>query len=152
MDRQMMTSMLQEVNDMTSVVIHEPPLSPSQMAVFAKKMQTIIRRFMVFIGCTLGCTLSQHDIQQTFPVQPSRRCPREHVPDWGARGVKRGARRQLGRGAGGGCPPIPAFPDKHEHADPGHVEVERGEGSGGGQPTIDPFDSPNFDNLLLVWV
>ncbi|KAI5670989.1 hypothetical protein M9H77_11353 [Catharanthus roseus] len=111
-------SMLQDVDDMASVVIQELPTDPSQMAVFAKK---------------------------TFPVQPSRRHPREHVPDQGARGDKRGARRQPGRGAGGGRPPIPPFPDRHEHVDPRHVEVERGEGSGGGQPTIDPFDSPNLD-------
>ncbi|KAI5649686.1 hypothetical protein M9H77_35691 [Catharanthus roseus] len=49
-DRRMITSMLQEVDDMASVVIQEPPSSPSQMAVFAKKMQTIIRRCMVSIG------------------------------------------------------------------------------------------------------
>ncbi|KAI5662175.1 hypothetical protein M9H77_21498 [Catharanthus roseus] len=76
-DRQIITSMLQEVDD----------------------MQTIIRRCMVFIGGTLGCTPSQHDIQTTFPVQPSCRHPREHVPDQGASGVKRGARRHPGRGA-----------------------------------------------------
>ncbi|KAI5654704.1 hypothetical protein M9H77_31891 [Catharanthus roseus] len=65
-DRRMMTSMLQEVDDMASVVIQEPPSSPSQMVVFAKKVQTIIRRCMVSIGSTLGCTLLQHNIQQTF--------------------------------------------------------------------------------------
>ncbi|KAI5654590.1 hypothetical protein M9H77_31777 [Catharanthus roseus] len=32
-----------EVDDMTSLVIHEPPSSPSHMAVFTKKVQTIIR-------------------------------------------------------------------------------------------------------------
>ncbi|KAI5653926.1 hypothetical protein M9H77_31113 [Catharanthus roseus] len=68
------TSMLQEVDDMASVVIREPPSSLSQIAA--------------------------HDIQTTFPVQPSRRCPREHVPDRGARGVKRGARRHPGQGVG----------------------------------------------------
>ncbi|KAI5669424.1 hypothetical protein M9H77_19277 [Catharanthus roseus] len=62
-----------------------------------KKVQTIIRWCMVSIGGTLGCTPSQHDIQATFPVQPSRRRPREHVTDRGARGVKRGARRHPGR-------------------------------------------------------
>ncbi|KAI5657426.1 hypothetical protein M9H77_26219 [Catharanthus roseus] len=138
----MMTSMLHEVDDVASVVIQRPPEDPSQMAVFAKK---IIRRCMVSIGGTLGCTPSQHDIQQTFPVQPSHRRLREHVPDRGARGVKRGARRQPGCGAGGGRPPVPPFPHRHEHVDPEHVEVERGEGSGGGQPTVDPFDSPNLD-------
>ncbi|KAI5649030.1 hypothetical protein M9H77_35035 [Catharanthus roseus] len=69
----------------------------------------------------------------------------EHVPDRSARGVKRGARRQPDCGAGDGRPPVPPFPDRHEHVDPGHVEVERGEGSGRGQPTIDPFDRPNLD-------
>ncbi|KAI5658545.1 hypothetical protein M9H77_27338 [Catharanthus roseus] len=112
---------------------------------FAKKVQTIIRRCIVFIGGTLGCTPSQHDIQQKFPVQPSSRRPREHVPDRGACGVKRGARRQPGRGVGGGRPPVPLFPGRHEHVDPGYVEVERGEGSRGGQPEhVDPFDSPNL--------
>ncbi|KAI5649676.1 hypothetical protein M9H77_35681 [Catharanthus roseus] len=62
----MMTSMLQEVNDMASVVIQEPPSSLLQMALSAKKVQTIIWRCMVSIGGTLGCTLSQHDVQQTF--------------------------------------------------------------------------------------
>ncbi|KAI5674070.1 hypothetical protein M9H77_14434 [Catharanthus roseus] len=81
----------------------------------------------------------------TFPVQLSRCCPWEHVPDRGARGVKRGTHRQPGRGAEGRRSPVPPFPDRHEHADPGHIEVERGEGSRGGQPTIDPFDSSNLD-------
>ncbi|KAI5673217.1 hypothetical protein M9H77_13581 [Catharanthus roseus] len=35
-----------EVDDMASVVIQEPLSSPSQMAVFAKKVQTIIRRLL----------------------------------------------------------------------------------------------------------
>ncbi|KAI5657743.1 hypothetical protein M9H77_26536 [Catharanthus roseus] len=94
-------------------------------------VQTIIRRCMVSIGGTLGCTPSQHDIQQTFPVQPSRRRPREPILDRGARGVKRGGRRLPDRGA-----------RDPGHADLGH-EVERGEGSGGGHPPVDPFDSPN---------
>ncbi|KAI5664808.1 hypothetical protein M9H77_24131 [Catharanthus roseus] len=83
-DRRMM-----EVDDMTSVAIREPPSSPSQIAAVMKKVQTIIRRCMVSIGGTLGCIPSQHDIQATFPVQPSRRRPREHIPDRGAHGVKR---------------------------------------------------------------
>ncbi|KAI5661292.1 hypothetical protein M9H77_20615 [Catharanthus roseus] len=107
-----------EVDDMASVVIQQPPTDPSQMTVFAKK---------------------------TFSVQPSRRRLWEHLPDRGARGVKRGARRQLRRGAGGGRPPVLPVPNRHEHADPAHVEVERGEGSGGGQPNVYPFDSPNLD-------
>ncbi|KAI5679294.1 hypothetical protein M9H77_10244 [Catharanthus roseus] len=129
-DRRMM-----EVDDMAYVVIQEPPTDPSQMAMFAKKVQTIIRRCMVSIDSTLGCTPSQHDIQQTFHVQPSRRHPREH----------RGAHRQPGRKAGGGRPPVSPFPDKHEHVDPGHIEVEKGEGSGGGQSTVDLFDILNLD-------
>ncbi|KAI5654425.1 hypothetical protein M9H77_31612 [Catharanthus roseus] len=136
---------MMEVDDMASVVIQELPTDPSQMAAFAKKVQTIIRSCIVSIGGILGCTPSHHDIQQTIPVQPSHRHPREHVPNRGARGVNRGARRQPGRGAGGGRPPLPPFPDRHEHVDSGHVDVERGEGSGGGQPTIEPFDSPNLD-------
>ncbi|KAI5683882.1 hypothetical protein M9H77_05110 [Catharanthus roseus] len=74
----------------------EPPTDPSQMVVFAKKIQMIIQRCMVSID-------------------------------------------------GGGLPPVPPSPDRHEHIDPGHVDVERGEGFGGGQPTIDLFDSPNLD-------
>ncbi|KAI5677857.1 hypothetical protein M9H77_08807 [Catharanthus roseus] len=93
-DRRMM-----EVDDMTSMVIREPPSSPSQM----------------------------YDIQQTFPTQPFRCRPREHVPDRGARGVKRGAWRHPGRGLGGGQPPVPHAPKRHEHINPGHVVFERGE-------------------------
>ncbi|KAI5668275.1 hypothetical protein M9H77_18128 [Catharanthus roseus] len=51
-----------------------------------KKVQMIIWRCMVSIGGTLGCTPSQHDIQAIFPVQLSRRRPREHVPNRGALG------------------------------------------------------------------
>ncbi|KAI5657604.1 hypothetical protein M9H77_26397 [Catharanthus roseus] len=72
---------------------------------------------MVSISGTLGCTPSQHDIQQTLPVRLSRRHPREHVPDRGARGVKRGARRHPGRGVRGGRPPVPPAPERHEHVD-----------------------------------
>ncbi|KAI5675803.1 hypothetical protein M9H77_06753 [Catharanthus roseus] len=139
-DRRMM-----EVDDMASVAIREPPSSSSQIAAVMKKVQTIIRRCMVSIGGTLGCTPSQHDIQATFPVQPSLRRPREHVPDQGARGVKRGARRHPGRGAGIGRPPVPPAPQRQEHVDPGPTVVERGEGSGGGQHYVDPFDSPHLD-------
>ncbi|KAI5648698.1 hypothetical protein M9H77_34703 [Catharanthus roseus] len=89
------TSMLQEVDDMASVAIREPPSSPSQIAAVMKKVQTIIRRCMVSIG------------------------------DRGARGVKRGARRHLGRGAGAGRPPIPPAPQRQEHVDPGPAVIER---------------------------
>ncbi|KAI5683034.1 hypothetical protein M9H77_04262 [Catharanthus roseus] len=121
---------MMEVDDMGSVVIQEPPSSPSQMAVFAKKVQTIIRRCMVSIGGTLECTPSQHDNQHTFLVQLSCRRRREHVPDRGSRRVKRGARRHPGHGVGGGRPRVPPAPERHKYVDPGHVVVERGEGSG----------------------
>ncbi|KAI5659564.1 hypothetical protein M9H77_28357 [Catharanthus roseus] len=139
----------QEVDDMASVVIQEPTSSPSQMAIFAKKVQTIIRRCIVSIGGTLGCTPSQHDIQQIFPVQPSCRCPREPVPDRGARGVKRGARGLHGGGARGGRPPAPLDLCRR-HADPGRGG-EMGEGSGGrglgdlgSSYQVESLDSPDL--------
>ncbi|KAI5649264.1 hypothetical protein M9H77_35269 [Catharanthus roseus] len=97
----MMTSMLQEVDDMASVAIREPPSSPSRIAA--------------------------------------------HVPDRGARGVKRGARRHPGRGTGAGRPPVPPAPQRQEHVDPHPAVVKRVEGSGSGQHYIDPFDSPHID-------
>ncbi|KAI5663042.1 hypothetical protein M9H77_22365 [Catharanthus roseus] len=81
---------MMEVDDIASVAIRELPPSPSQIVAVMKKVQTIIRRCIVSIGGTLGCTPSQHDIQAMFPVQPLRRRPREHVPNQGAREVKRG--------------------------------------------------------------
>ncbi|KAI5670613.1 hypothetical protein M9H77_10977 [Catharanthus roseus] len=39
------------------------------------------------------------------------------------------------RRTGGRRPPVPPAPIRHEHVDPGHAVVERGEGSGSGQPT-----------------
>ncbi|KAI5659202.1 hypothetical protein M9H77_27995 [Catharanthus roseus] len=96
-DKWMMIFMLQEVDDIASVVIQKLPTDPSEMAVFTKKVQMIIWRFM------------------TFPVQTSRHRPREHIPD-------QSGRRQPGRGAGGGRPPIPPFPDKHEQVYPRHAE------------------------------
>ncbi|KAI5672365.1 hypothetical protein M9H77_12729 [Catharanthus roseus] len=90
-------------------------------------------RCMVSIEGTLGCTPLQHDIRATFPVQSSRRSHREHVPDRGARGVEKGARRHPGRGAGGGRPPIPPVPQRQEHVDLGPAVVQRGEGSSSGQ-------------------
>ncbi|KAI5653825.1 hypothetical protein M9H77_31012 [Catharanthus roseus] len=88
---------------------------------------------MVSISGTLGCTSSQHDIQQTFQVQLYRRRLREPLLDRGTRGVKRGTRRLPDRGA-----------RRHRHTYLGH-EVERGKGSGGGRPPIDPLDSPILD-------
>ncbi|KAI5656652.1 hypothetical protein M9H77_25445 [Catharanthus roseus] len=73
-----------EVDDMATEVIQGPPSSSTQIASFAKKVQTIIR------GCMLSHLL-----------------PREPVSDLGARGVKRGARRLLGCRARGGCTPVP---------------------------------------------
>ncbi|KAI5659538.1 hypothetical protein M9H77_28331 [Catharanthus roseus] len=108
--------MLQEV--VSSGVIQGPPSSPSQIASFAKKMQTIIHRCMVSVGGTLGYTPSQHDIKQTFPLQPSRRRPQEPVPDRGAHGVKRGVRRFPGGGARGGQAPVPPDMGREGHADP----------------------------------
>ncbi|KAI5677668.1 hypothetical protein M9H77_08618 [Catharanthus roseus] len=121
---------MMEVDDMASVAIREPPSSPSQIVAVMKKVQTIIRRCMVSIGGTLDCTPSQHDIQATFPVQPSCRRPREHVPDRGACGVKRAPRRHPGRGAGAGRPPVPPAPQRQEHVDPYPAVVERAYGFG----------------------
>ncbi|KAI5682092.1 hypothetical protein M9H77_03320 [Catharanthus roseus] len=137
---------MMEVDDMASRVIQEPLSSPSQIASFAKKVQTIIRMCMVSIGGTLGCTTSQHNIQQTFLVQPSRRRPQEPVPDRGARGVKRGARRLPGGGARGGRSLAP--PDLGRgHINPGRGG-EMGEAYGGRELRdlgssyqVEPFDS-----------
>ncbi|KAI5676787.1 hypothetical protein M9H77_07737 [Catharanthus roseus] len=129
----------------TQLTVIPPTSSPSQIAAVMKKVQTIIQRCMVSIGGTLGCTPSQHDIPATFPVQPSRHRPLEHVPDRGARGVKRGVRRHPGQEAGAGRPPVPPASQRQEHVDPGPAVVERGEGSGSGQQYVDPFDSPHLD-------
>ncbi|KAI5672591.1 hypothetical protein M9H77_12955 [Catharanthus roseus] len=139
----------EEVDDMTLGVIQEPPSSPSQIASLAKNVQTIIRRCMVSVGSTLGYTPSQHDIQQTFPVQPSRRHPREPIPDRGARGLKRGAHKLPGGGARGGQPPAPPNLGRG-HADPGRGGG-MGEGFGGYglgdlgcSYQVEPFNSPNL--------
>ncbi|KAI5680783.1 hypothetical protein M9H77_02010 [Catharanthus roseus] len=123
---------MMEVNDMDSGLIQETPSSSSQIARFAKKVQIIIRRCMVSIG-----------------MQPSRRRPREPIPDRGARGVKRSARRFPGGEARRGRPPTP--PDLGRgHAVPGRGG-EMGEGSGGrglgdlgSSYQVEPFDSPNL--------
>ncbi|KAI5680748.1 hypothetical protein M9H77_01975 [Catharanthus roseus] len=54
---------MQEVDDMAIRVLEGLPLSLTQYASFARKVQTIIHRCMVSIGGTLGYTPSQHDIQ-----------------------------------------------------------------------------------------
>ncbi|KAI5673978.1 hypothetical protein M9H77_14342 [Catharanthus roseus] len=95
-DKRMMTSLLQEVDDMITGVLEGPPSSLTQYTSVMRKFQTIIRRCMVSNGGMLGCTPSQHDIQHTFTVQPMHHCPWEPVLEHGARGVKRGTRRLLG--------------------------------------------------------
>ncbi|KAI5676830.1 hypothetical protein M9H77_07780 [Catharanthus roseus] len=133
----------------------EPPSSPSQIASFVKKVQTIIRGCMVSIGGTLGCTPFQHDIQQTFPVQSSRCLPQELVPDRGARGVKRGTRRLPGGGARGGRPPAPPNLGRG-HEDPGHGgEMGKGsEGRGlgdlGSSYQVELFDSPELGFRVFI--
>ncbi|KAI5678762.1 hypothetical protein M9H77_09712 [Catharanthus roseus] len=108
----------------------------------------------VYIGNTANRDTHAHGYQPvgvdrwmmaTFPVQSSRRRPREYVPDRGTRRVKRGARRYTGREAGAGRPPVPPAPQRQEYVDPHPAVVERGEGSGGGQHYVDPFDSPHLD-------
>ncbi|KAI5672277.1 hypothetical protein M9H77_12641 [Catharanthus roseus] len=99
---------MMEVDDMATGVIQGPPSTLTQIASFAKKVQTSIY----------------------FPVQPSRCRPREPVPDRGARGVNRGVCRLPGGGARGGCAPNPRHPGGRGHADPGRGG-ERSEGSGG---------------------
>ncbi|KAI5657708.1 hypothetical protein M9H77_26501 [Catharanthus roseus] len=107
-DRQMM-----EVDDMASMAIREPSSSPSQMTAVMKKVQTIIRRCMVSIEGHVPCS-----------AVASRRRPREHVPDRGARGVKRGARRYLGRGAGAGHVGMHSTKAPHVDSDPTVVEMD----------------------------
>ncbi|KAI5654930.1 hypothetical protein M9H77_32117 [Catharanthus roseus] len=114
---------------MATGVIQGSPSSPTRITSFVKKVLTIIRRCMVSIGGTLGCTPSQYDIQQTFEVQPLRRHPRKPVPNQGARGVKRGARRLLGGGARRSQAPAPPDVGRGGHVDLKRGE-ERGEGSG----------------------
>ncbi|KAI5647496.1 hypothetical protein M9H77_33501 [Catharanthus roseus] len=120
----MMTSVLQEVDNIASVVIREPPSSPSQMAV----VYGLHRRFF-----------GMHSFAARYPADVP--CAAVATPSLGARTGP----RYPGHGAGGGRPPVPPAPERQEHVDPGHVVLERGEGSGSGQPTVDPFYSPNLD-------
>ncbi|KAI5682238.1 hypothetical protein M9H77_03466 [Catharanthus roseus] len=150
-DRRMMTSILQEVDDMTIGVLEGPSSSMTQYASVMRKVKTIIRRCMVSICVTLGCTPSQHDIQQTFIVQPSCRRPRKPVTKHCARRVKMGARRLPGGGARGGHAPAPPHLGERGQADPRHGG-ERGGGSGrrgcgdpGSYILPDPFDTPKLD-------
>ncbi|KAI5673369.1 hypothetical protein M9H77_13733 [Catharanthus roseus] len=84
-DRRIMTSMLQEVDDMASVVIQEPPSSPSQMVVFAKKVQTTIWRCM-----EVDALLSL-----IFQADPGHADPGHEV--------------ERGEGSGGGHPHVDLF-------------------------------------------
>ncbi|KAI5677725.1 hypothetical protein M9H77_08675 [Catharanthus roseus] len=70
------TSMLQEIDDMTTRVLEGPPSSPTQYASVMRKVQTIICRCMVSIGAIAS-----------FPWEP--------LPERGAHGVKRGAHMQI---------------------------------------------------------
>ncbi|KAI5654757.1 hypothetical protein M9H77_31944 [Catharanthus roseus] len=115
---------------MATRVIQAPLSSLTHIASFAKKVQIIIQRCMVSIDGTLGCTPSQHDIQQTFPMHLPRRCPQEPVPDRGARGVKNGTRRLPGGMARGSRTPVPPDMGIGGHVDP-ERRGERGEGSRG---------------------
>ncbi|KAI5663031.1 hypothetical protein M9H77_22354 [Catharanthus roseus] len=124
---------MMEVDDMASGVIQGPTSSLSQIASFAKKVQTIIRRCIVYISGTLGCTPSQHDILQTFPVQPSCRRPREPVPDCGAGEVKRiNFLVAGGRHADSGC-----------GRERGERSRGRGRGDLGSSDHGNPFDNAN---------
>ncbi|KAI5654351.1 hypothetical protein M9H77_31538 [Catharanthus roseus] len=113
------------------------PSSPTRYTSVMRKVQTIIRQCMVSIGGTLGCTPSQHDIQQTFVLQPLRCHPWEPVHERGARGVKRGDHRLQGGGAREGRTPAPLHPDRWGHIDPGSYVPH------------DPFNSPGRDTLTF---
>ncbi|KAI5669566.1 hypothetical protein M9H77_19419 [Catharanthus roseus] len=110
---------MMEVDDMVLVVIREPPSSPSNMVVTISSRRSLCSRLVAVPGST--------------------------YPDRGARGVKKDAQRHPGRVAGGGHPLVPPVPERHEHVDPSHAVVEKGEGSGSGQLIGDPFDSLNLD-------
>ncbi|KAI5654276.1 hypothetical protein M9H77_31463 [Catharanthus roseus] len=98
---------LPEVDDMATGVIQGPPSSPTQIASFAKKVQTVIHKCMVSIS-----------------VQPSRRRPSEPEPDGGTRRVKRSAHRMPGGRVRGEQAPAPPHPGRQGHAD----RVEEREG------------------------
>lgn len=72
---------------MTTGMLEGPPSSPTRYTSLMRRVPTIIHRYMVSIGSTLGCTPSQHDVQQTLTVQPSRHRPWEPIPEtcwlWG---------------------------------------------------------------------
>ncbi|KAI5650425.1 hypothetical protein M9H77_36430 [Catharanthus roseus] len=93
----------------TRIIGYQPARVDRWMIIanFAEKVQTIIYRCM-----------------------PSRRRPREPVPDCGARGVKRGVRRLPGGRARGGHIPAPHHLGRQGHPNPGHGG-ERGERYGG---------------------
>ncbi|KAI5678780.1 hypothetical protein M9H77_09730 [Catharanthus roseus] len=120
-DRRMM-----DVDDMATGMIEGPPSSPTQIASFAKKVHTIIRRCM-----------------------PSHRRPRELVPERSARGVKRGGLWIAWWGTWR-LPPVPPNSGRRGNVDlergeeRGHI-LTRGHGDVGSSDHIDLFDSPDLD-------
>ncbi|KAI5682655.1 hypothetical protein M9H77_03883 [Catharanthus roseus] len=139
------TSMLQEVDDMASVVIQQPPTKLHRWPCSRRTCRRLFRGAWS-LSAVLWAALHHSTISNRRSLYNHRvAVPGSIYRTGSARGVKMGARRWPGRGAGGRRPPVPPFPNRHEHVDPGHVEVERGEGSGAGQPIINPFDSPNLD-------
>ncbi|KAI5683460.1 hypothetical protein M9H77_04688 [Catharanthus roseus] len=130
----MMTSMLQEMDDIASMVIQEPPSSPSQMPCLRRKCRQLSEGVW-----SPSAVLWMHSFVARYPADVH--CAAIASPSPGAcTGL-----RHPGHRTGGGHPPVPPAPLRHDHVDPGHVEVERGEGSGSGQPPVDAFDSPNLD-------
>ncbi|KAI5676329.1 hypothetical protein M9H77_07279 [Catharanthus roseus] len=108
-------------HDIATGVIEGPRSYPTQIASFAKKFQIIIRRCMISISGNLGCTPSQHDIQQTFRVQPSHRRPGNPYPSVVLVKLREGLSRLPG-GARGGRPSVPPNPSRGGNADPGRGE------------------------------
>ncbi|KAI5652797.1 hypothetical protein M9H77_29984 [Catharanthus roseus] len=103
--------MLQEVDDMTTGVLERPSSSPTQYASVLRKVQTIIRWCIVYIGASIYSTT----IALSSP---------ESVSEGGALGVKRGARRLPGNGACGGCAPVPPYLGGRGPVYPGHEDRE----------------------------
>ncbi|KAI5673137.1 hypothetical protein M9H77_13501 [Catharanthus roseus] len=97
-----------------------------------------------------ACWSRQMDDGKKNILFPSRHHPCEPELDWGARGVKRGARRLLGGWARGGWAPTPPDMGRGGYADPGRGG-ERDEGSGGcgrgdlrSSDHVDPFHNPDL--------
>ncbi|KAI5668355.1 hypothetical protein M9H77_18208 [Catharanthus roseus] len=79
---------------------------------------------MVSIPGTLGCTPSQHDIQQTFTIKPLCHRLREPILECGACVVKRGACRLPDGGARTGCIPAPPHLANKDRQTPNMEERE----------------------------